>query len=129
TTRRGQDENRPNSAQAADIVAFMRKLDPRGNYQEGIGSSAVTAPEAWTGFIPRDGGGPRGGFRDFWPSQFRFDAAPAHGAAVDSFLHRAEEHHVHQLAVIEALQKHWDEKGALFFAFRACGEAVVDERT
>src|SRR5882762_1555257 len=53
---------------------------------------------------------------------FRFDAAPANGAAADGFLYRAEEDYVHELAIVEALQEHGDEEGPVFFLFKGEGE-------
>src|SRR3984957_17771724 len=43
-----------------------------------------------------------------------FDAAPADGAAADGFLHRAEQNDVHQLAIVETLEKNWNEQRPVF---------------
>ena len=43
-----------------------------------------------------------------------FDAAPADGAAADGFFHRAEQNDVHQLAIVEALEKNWNEQRPVF---------------
>src|SRR6267154_1982700 len=53
---------------------------------------------------------------------FRFDAAPAYGAAAYGFFYGAEEDYVHQLAIVEALQEHRDEQGPVFFLFEGEGE-------
>src|SRR5580704_13633612 len=45
---------------------------------------------------------------------FLFDAAPADGAAADGFLHRAEQNDVHQLAIVEALEKNRNEQRPVF---------------
>ena len=39
---------------------------------------------------------------------FGLDAAPAYGAAADGFFYGAEEDDVHQLAIVEALEKDGD---------------------
>src|SRR6266403_4630750 len=61
---------------------------------------------------------------------FRFDAAPAYGAAAYGFFYGAEEDYVHQLAIVEALQEHGDEQGPVFLLFKGEGEDAgqhVDE--
>ena len=47
-----------------------------------------------------------------------FDAAPADGAAADGFFHRTEQDDVHQLAIVEALEKNWDEKRPVFMRLK-----------
>src|ERR1700731_3736862 len=42
---------------------------------------------------------------------FRFDAAPADRPALHGAHHRAEQHHVHHLAVVKALQQQRPEQG------------------
>ena len=54
--------------------------------------------------------------------RFGFDAAPAHRPAADGFFHGAEKDHIHQLAVIEALQEHGDEQGPVFLALQSEGD-------
>ena len=44
--------------------------------------------------------------------------SPADRASTDCFLHRAEKHYVHQLAVIEPLQQHWNQQRPVFIAFQ-----------
>ena len=51
-----------------------------------------------------------------------FDPSPSHGAPVHGFLHGAEEHDVHQLAIIEALQKDGNEQRPILFAFEGKGQ-------
>src|SRR5882724_8287697 len=61
---------------------------------------------------------------------FRFDAAPAYGAAAYGFFYGAEEDYVHELAIVEALQEHGYEQGPVFFLFEGEGEDAgqhVDE--
>src|SRR6266403_1846399 len=53
---------------------------------------------------------------------FRFDAAPAYGAAAYGFFYGAEEDYVHELAIVEALQEHGDEQGPVFLLFEGEGE-------
>ncbi len=53
---------------------------------------------------------------------FGFDAAPAYGATVDGFFHGAEQDDVHELAVIEALEKDGNEEGPILVAFESEGD-------
>src|SRR5712671_5337399 len=53
---------------------------------------------------------------------FRFDAAPAYGAAAYGFFYGTEEDYVHELAIVEALQEHGDEQGPVFFLFKSEGK-------
>src|SRR5208283_2668178 len=63
----------------------------------------------------------------------RFDAAPAYGATVDGFLHGTEEDDVHELAVVEALEKDGDEEGPILVAFESesnhAGKDVNDKES
>ena len=56
-----------------------------------------------------------------------FDAAPADGAAADGFFHRPEQDDVHQLAIVEALKKNWNEQRPVFVRLeQECDRAGQD---
>src|SRR5580658_1428949 len=53
-----------------------------------------------------------------------FDATPADGAAADGFFDRAEKDDVHQLAIVEALEKDGDEERPVFFFLESKRESA-----
>src|SRR5579864_1493591 len=68
-----------------------------------------------------------------WATRFGFDAAPTYGSTADGFLHGAEEDHVHQLAIVEALQEDGDEQRPIFFFLESerkrAGEDIDQQET
>ena len=64
---------------------------------------------------------------------FVFDAPPANGATADGFFDRAEQNDVHQLAIIETLEKHRNEERPVLMAFEGkrndAGEDVDDNES